>query len=331
MREVLLELLVCPFCKGRLKIIESEHSETEIESGMLSCFCGKQYPIRNGIPRFVTSDDYVSNFSFEWNCFAKTQLDSFNETEISKNRFKEVTGLSPEQLNGMTVLEVGCGMGRFLEIAAKADTEVVGVDLSFSVDATRLHLKDFPNVHLIQADLFNIPLRQNRFDLIYSIGVLHHTPKPKEAFLGLIPLLRENGRVAIWVTPRSKFSFMPRATRIVRFFTPRMRPEFLLRLIQKFMPLVLPFVRIPFIGRFLKGWLIPICDYKNELPLNREQLLEWSILDTFDLLSPKYIYSYRTQEVKNWFIEAGLSDITTASPPIIARAKQLKSRVLCVG
>jgi ubiquinone/menaquinone biosynthesis C-methylase UbiE/uncharacterized protein YbaR (Trm112 family) len=323
MKEFLFNILVCPSCNGKLKIENAEYSAGEIKSGVLFCACGRRYPIKNSIPRFVESDGYVNNFSFEWNRFNKTQLDSFNKTAISKDRFKDVTGYGPEDLKGKVVLEIGCGMGRFMEIAAKSAKEVVGIDLSFSVDAARDNLKHLPNTHVIQANVFNLPLAQNKFDLIYSIGVLHHTPDPKKAFLSLPGLLSKNGNIAIWYSPRSIFPLLPKATSIARIFTTRMRPECLFNFLNSFVPLVLPFVRLPFIGRFLKGWVFPICDYKNELPLNKEQLLEWSILDTFDLLSPKYLYPHSADEIKSWFKEAGFSNIVSLKPDVTVRSEEL--------
>ena len=168
-----------------------------------------------------------------------------------------------------------------------------------------------------------------KIDLIYSIGVLMHTPKPKEEFLQLPSLLSENGIIAISVSPRSKLPWLPKVTHVGRFFTPKINPQPLLNLIKRFVPLALTFVRLPFVGRFLKGWVIPMCDYKGQLPLSKNQLLEWSILDTFDLLSARYLYSSRSQEIKDWFCEAGLVDIVTASPAVIARARRPKKRVLC--
>lgn len=329
MRNFLLDILVCPSCKSRLELEGAVYSGGEIESGALICACNKSYPVRNGIPRFIDSDSYAGNFSFEWNYFAQTQLDSFNGTEISARRFKEITGFEPWQLKDKIILEAGCGMGRFLEVAAKYGREVIGVDLSFSIDAARRNLKNFSNVHLVQADIFNMPFKRHSFDLIYSIGVLHHTPEPRKAFLQFPCLLSEGGTISIWVTPKRRFSWFPRATQIVRLFTPRMDSYKLLRLIQKAAPFYLPLVRMPFIGNLLKGWVIPVCDYKGQLPLNDSQLLQWSILDTFDLLSPRYLYAYTLLEVKNWFTEQGFSDIVMTLPPVTVRARKTKNEALC--
>ena len=67
MREFLLDILICPSCQGRFSVVSDSRVNGEIETGKLSCACGREYPIRNGIPRFVESDKYVGNFSFEWN------------------------------------------------------------------------------------------------------------------------------------------------------------------------------------------------------------------------------------------------------------------------
>ena len=60
----------------------------EVISGSLTCApCRLAYPIARGIPRFVDASNYTSNFGFQWNRFARTQLDSANGTTISRDRF----------------------------------------------------------------------------------------------------------------------------------------------------------------------------------------------------------------------------------------------------
>ena len=62
----------------------------------------------------------------------------------------KILDFSKKPMKGMSVLDVGCGMGRFMEIAANHGAIVIGVDLSFAVETARLNLKkrrncqDFP-------------------------------------------------------------------------------------------------------------------------------------------------------------------------------------------
>ena len=67
--------------------------------------------------------------------------------------------------------------------------------------------------------------------------------------------------------------------------------------------------RVPFIGRQL-GALIPVANYNGVFPTDSVELLEqYSILDTFDTLSPKNISPQRPDTVRQWFINAGYEDI----------------------
>ena len=60
--------------------------------------------------------------------------------------------------------------------------EVVGIDLSVAVINARKITKDMPKVHIVQTDLFYPPFRKEIFDVVFSWGVLHHTPDPRRAF-----------------------------------------------------------------------------------------------------------------------------------------------------
>lgn len=92
MKESLLKILACPACKGDLEL-DIEKSDKEIIEGILTCqSCNRDYPIRNYIPRFVTADAYVDNFSMEWTLHRNTQLDSFSNTNESENTFHKKTG-----------------------------------------------------------------------------------------------------------------------------------------------------------------------------------------------------------------------------------------------
>ena len=87
MKYNLLELLVCPECKSQLYLKDPEEENDEIKSGKLDCTaCGRKYNIAEYIPRFVETDQYVGNFSFEWDIHRQTQIDLDGES-LSHNVF----------------------------------------------------------------------------------------------------------------------------------------------------------------------------------------------------------------------------------------------------
>src|SRR5262249_40745818 len=144
---------------------------------------------------------YAGNFGFEWNLHSDTQLDDQRSDE-SEHTFRNKTGFTREQLRGKRVLDVGCGMGRFSDVASRWGATVVGIDLSRAVDAAQRNVGGRPNVHIAQADVFELPFRAETFDFIFSIGVLHHTPDTRKAFDNLPGLLRRGGTIAIWLYAR---------------------------------------------------------------------------------------------------------------------------------
>src|SRR5688500_14773160 len=104
--------LRCPDCTGQLP--------GEDQKASLARPHGAHCPVVRGVPRFVSSEDYAESFGVEWKRFPRVQLDSYNGTRISWTRFKLLTGMDPEELSGKTVLDVGCGPGRFLELVVRA-------------------------------------------------------------------------------------------------------------------------------------------------------------------------------------------------------------------
>ncbi len=254
-------------------------------------------PRVRGVLRFVQSDSYAQSFGREWNWFAQTQLDRPAEEQTeSRETFAAKTGFSPENLRGKTVLDVGCGMGRFAEVAASYGAQVLGVDLSVAVDAAHGNLGERDNAAFVQADVFDLPFRPGSFDLIYSLGALHHTPDTRSAFSKLPRLLKPGGRIAIWVySNERRLRYL--ASDLLRPITTRMGNERLLQLCKAAGPLgALYRTRL---GRPLSAIL----------PVSRHPDPEWRVLDTFDWYAPRFQWKHDYPEVEGWFREAGLADI----------------------
>ena len=323
MKEKLIVYLCCIECSGDFRVQSSRIESGEIKEGLLICRgCGKTYPITNFIPRFVEADNYANPFGLEWSQHQKTQIDKFNGTTISHDYFYKVTNWNKKDLQSNVVLEVGCGAGRFTEVLIEADAEIISFDLSNSVDVCLENLGLANNLHIIQADIYKLPLKKKCFDKIVCRGVLQFTPRVEDSFMALIPLLKEGGEIAMDMF-RKRWYMFPKY--VIRFFTTRIKQEKLYKYVSKAVPALLPvstFIRtkIPVVG-FPLSRAIPIKNFKNILPLNDEQLLEWGILDTFNAYSPVFEKPQKVKTVKNWFIKAGLVDITINNT-IIARGKK---------
>lgn len=110
---------------------------------------------------------------------------------------------APETFEDKLVLEGGCGKGRHSAIVAKwGARDVLAVDLGSSVDVAFRNTRHLPNVHVIQADLFHLPVEPRSVDVAFSVGVLHHTPAPEACLGELQRTVRAGGRVIAWVYGR---------------------------------------------------------------------------------------------------------------------------------
>lgn len=270
-----------------------------------------RFAIANGIARFRSDSGYAANFGEQWNRFRRTQIDKFNGTTLTRDRFFTGTKWLPSELRGARVLEVGCGAGRFTEVMLDAGAEVVAIDYSNAVDACLANNGPNSNLTLAQADVYHLPFEPASFDFVFCYGVLQHTPDPHAAFQSLVKCLKPGGRLAVDVYKKGIALEPYKSKYLWRPLTTRMSRDRLLRIIQWYVPRWLPFDTVikktPGIGR-LAGMLIPCWNYSS-LPLTPQMQVEWAILDTYDALAPAYDYPQTGETLGEWFHEAGLLDI----------------------
>ena len=95
------------------------------------------------------------------------------------------------------VLIAGCGTGRHLLIADNyLDANILGVDLSLSSLAyakRKIEEKGLKNIEFLQSDILNLKNLKRKFDIIESIGVLHHMKDPLKGLKILLDLLKPYG------------------------------------------------------------------------------------------------------------------------------------------
>ena len=315
MKTTLLPFLRCPQ-SGQSLVLKTDTSvlsaNDEIEGGWLFSEDGNyRYPIHNAIPRFVPESNYADNFGMQWNYFAKTQLDSHSGHPISAERFWNATGWKPEDLRDKWVLDVGCGSGRFAEVALHAGANVVALDYSSAADACYANLKHHAKLHVIQGDIYALPFARESFDYVYSLGVLQHTPDVAKAFMALPPVLISNGYLCAdfyWIRLRT----MMNPKYLLRPITKRMDQEKLFSWLKKHVPALLrtsQFLgKTPLIGRFLRR-IVPVANYTDIYPLSAKQLEEWALLDTYDMLAPAYDKPQSISTITQWFNQAGFREV----------------------
>lgn len=136
--------------------------------------------------------------------------------EVSKKKYRaephKKEFLALEKWKGKRVLELGCGLGTDAIEFAKAGAEVVCVDLT--ENSLNLCKKNF-EVHGLQGTFYQGNIEElssflpesdkNSFDLIYSFGVIHHTPNPKAVFEQVKNYLKEDGELRCMLY--SRFSY----------------------------------------------------------------------------------------------------------------------------
>jgi ubiquinone/menaquinone biosynthesis C-methylase UbiE len=83
------------------------------------------------------------------------------------------------RLEGSAVLDIGCGSGLFFNHVADTAKLVVGVDVSQGLlQLAKERAKNFPNVHMVQADADNLPFKPNVFSHVFAFTVLQNMPNP---------------------------------------------------------------------------------------------------------------------------------------------------------
>jgi SAM-dependent methyltransferase len=100
------------------------------------------------------------------------------------------------------IVDVGCGTGQMCVYLARADRVVTGVDItraSLLLGAAAAQRFGLDRVRFVETDLQRPGLDAGAFDVVYSSGVLHHTPDPRASFARLAQLARPGGTIVLGV------------------------------------------------------------------------------------------------------------------------------------
>jgi ubiquinone/menaquinone biosynthesis C-methylase UbiE len=134
--------------------------------------------------------------------------------EVERYRYQEYAPWMPrlmefEKFRGARLLEVGCGMGTDLLQFARGGARCTGIDLTpRSVEITRHRFKLYgADGSFMISDGEHLPFRTESFDVVYSNGVLHHTPDTAGAIREVHRVLRPGGTAKIMLYHRNSLNY----------------------------------------------------------------------------------------------------------------------------
>jgi ubiquinone/menaquinone biosynthesis C-methylase UbiE len=134
--------------------------------------------------------------------------------EVERYRYKEYAPWMPrvmefEKFRGARLLEVGCGMGTDLLQFARGGAYCTGVDLTpRSIEITRHRFKLYgADGNFMISDGERLPFRSESFDVVYSNGVLHHTPDTAGSIREVHRVLRPGGTAKVMLYHRNSLNY----------------------------------------------------------------------------------------------------------------------------
>lgn len=133
-------------------------------------------------------------FGYEWARYAELK-------PIYEEQFRRWTPfMQPADWQGLSFLDVGCGMGRNSHWPMRYGASGgLAIDIDpRSLSSARRTLAEHPTVEVRQCSAYELAER-DRFDVAFSIGVIHHLENPDQALANMVRAVKPGGRVMIWV------------------------------------------------------------------------------------------------------------------------------------
>jgi SAM-dependent methyltransferase len=190
------------------------------------------------------------------------------------------------------------------------------MDITDAVDAACQNVfRD--NVMFVQGDIFESPIRRESVEFAYSIGVLHHTPNPQQAFELMVDLVKADGSIGVSLYEISLYHRPNRNTlgvvamdalwalnmlrcELFRTITTRLPDKLMIVYCKTVIPVLHVINKVPVL-RFAR-YLFPSTCYRNLPPI-------CSMVDTMDTYSTKIVHQYRAKDVFQWARKVGLQEI----------------------
>lgn len=117
--------------------------------------------------------------------------------------------LTQQDFAGKSILDVGCGTGRNMYWPLKyGASHAVGIDVDDrTLAAARKNLATFSRAEVRACSAYDLA-EENQYDIVFSIGVIHHLERPRDAIQNMIRATKPGGKVFMWVYGREGNEFI---------------------------------------------------------------------------------------------------------------------------
>lgn len=207
-----------------------------------------------------------------------------------------------EDLRGQTVLECGCGGGQHTGFMAPYARTITAVDLN-TIRIAREHNRQFANIEYIEADIAALDLGR-QFDVVISVGVVHHTDDPDRAVANLTRHVKPGGRLVLWVYSREGNSLMEHVVEPLRkVFFRRLSRLALFRLSQLMTAMLVPVVH--------SVYRLPVSSLPYYAYFQNFRRLSFSrnVLNVFDKLNAPQVAFIEKARIEGWFAKEMFEDV----------------------
>jgi len=155
---------------------------------------------------YITYDPKV--FWDDWG--GEKYFNQFNSAEGL--RYENIFLEQIERLKPNSIIDIGCGYGRYLKVISKnfPNIKLVGIDISSSqIEYAKEYCKNFPNIELFEIDGKNIPFEKNTFDMSITYGCLTYVkPIDINSFFKQIKNITKQYSILIEHNNESKYNPM---------------------------------------------------------------------------------------------------------------------------